>query len=49
MAAYIFLGANGQALDAPETEAALKTLALAAGEIAAGEYAEWLKESGKYL
>jgi death-on-curing protein len=45
MAAYIFLGANGQDLDAPETEAVLKTLALASGEIDAKEYAEWLKEA----
>jgi len=45
MAAYIFLGANGQELDASEAEAVLKTLALAAGEIGAGEYAEWLKAS----
>lgn len=45
MAAYIFLGANGQELDSPETEVVLKTLALAAGEIGAAEYAEWLKDS----
>jgi death on curing protein len=45
MAACIFLGANGQDLDAPETEAVFKTTALAAGEIGADEYPEWLKES----
>ncbi|MBC8205649.1 MAG: type II toxin-antitoxin system death-on-curing family toxin [Kiritimatiellales bacterium] len=45
MAAYIFLGANGHELDVPEAEAALRTLALAAGEISADEYAAWLKES----
>jgi death-on-curing protein len=45
MAAYIFLGANGHELDVPEPEAVLRTLALAAGEIGADEYAGWLKES----
>lgn len=45
MAAYIFLGANGQELDAPEPEAVLNTLSLAAGEIDADEYAAWLKTS----
>jgi death-on-curing protein len=45
MAAYIFLGANGQELEAPEDEAVLHTLALAAGEIGADEYAVWLKDS----
>ncbi len=45
MAAYTFLAANGQQLDAPEEEAVLQTLALAAGEIAAKEFSEWLKIS----
>ncbi len=45
MAAYVFLGANGQDLKAPEAEAVVKTLALAAGEIGANEYADWLKAS----
>ncbi|MBC8205948.1 MAG: type II toxin-antitoxin system death-on-curing family toxin [Kiritimatiellaeota bacterium] len=45
MAAYIFLGANGQAVEAPEDEAVLHTVALAAGEIVAEEYAAWLKAS----
>jgi death-on-curing protein len=45
IAAYVFLGANGQNLEAPEDEAALNTLALAAGEIGAEEYAAWLKAS----
>jgi death on curing protein len=45
MAAYVFLGANGQNLGAPEDEAVLHTLALAAGEIGAEEYAAWLKAS----
>jgi death-on-curing protein len=37
MAAYTFLAANGQQLQAPEEEAVLETLALAAGECAADE------------
>jgi len=45
MAAYIFLGANGHELDVPEAEAAFSTLALAAGDVGANEYAVWLKES----
>lgn len=45
MAAYTFLAANGQQLGAPEEEAVLQTLALAAGEIAAMEFSEWLKNS----
>lgn len=45
MAAYVFLGANGQELKAPEDEAVLHTLALAAGEIGTEEYAAWLKTS----
>lgn len=45
MAAYTFLAANGLQLIAPEEEAVFRTLALAAGEIAAAEYAEWLASS----
>jgi death on curing protein len=45
MAAYIFLGINGMDLVAPEEEAVLQTLALAAGEIGSPEYATWLKKS----
>ncbi len=45
MAAYIFLGANGWEVDAPEEEVVLQTLALAAGEIRAKAYARWLKQS----
>lgn len=45
MTAYIFLGANGYDLEAPEPEAVLHTLKLAAGEIGAAEYAAWLKVS----
>ncbi len=45
MAAYIFLGANGQTFSAPEEEVVLQTLALAAGECSENEYAEWLERS----
>jgi death-on-curing protein len=45
MAAYTFLAANGQQLQAPEEEAVLETLALAAGECAVDEYAAWLRRS----
>lgn len=45
MAAYTFLAANGQQLTAPEEEAVLQTLALAAGEIQAAEYAAWLADN----
>ena len=45
MAAYIFLGANDMEFTAPEEEAVLQTLALAAGEIGKKEYAAWLKKS----
>jgi death-on-curing protein len=45
MAAYTFLGINGYRLDAPEEEAVLQTLALAAGELDADGYAPWLKRS----
>ena len=43
MAAYIFLGANGHELQAPEEEAVVQTLALAAGSIGAAAYAAWLR------
>lgn len=45
MAAYTFLGVNGSFLQAPEEQAVLQTLALAAGEIDADAYAAWLRES----
>ena len=45
MAAYIFLGANGQELQAPEEEALVFTVGLAAGEVSESEYAVWLKAS----
>ncbi len=43
MAAYTFLGVNGWRLEASEEQAVLQTLALAAGEIDADEFAAWLK------
>jgi len=45
MAAYVFLGANGEGFQAPELEVAERTLALAAGAIGEAEYALWLRES----
>ena len=45
IAAYIFLGANGYELKAPEEKVILHTLALAAGEIDQDAYAVWLKAS----
>ena len=47
MAAYIFLGANGLRLLAPEEEVVLYTLGLAAGEIEGADYAAWLSRSCK--
>ena len=44
MMAYTFLAANGQQLVAPEEQAVLQTLALAAGEIDGKEYALWLAD-----
>jgi death on curing protein len=45
MAAYIFLGANGVDISAPEEEVVVYTLGLAAGEIGAVDYAGWLERS----
>lgn len=45
MAAYTFLRVNGFRLAAPEEQAVLQTLALAAGEIDADDYADWLRDS----
>ena len=45
MAAYTFLAANGEQLEAPEEEAVLQTLALAAGAIGAEEFSAWLAKS----
>jgi len=43
MAAYSFLGANGLHLQAPEAEAVVFTVALAAGDISPEHYAAWLE------
>lgn len=45
LAAYTFLGINGFRLEAPEEEAVLVTIALAAGEIDADGFAAWLERS----
>jgi prophage maintenance system killer protein len=45
MAAYTFLGINGFRLEAPEEQAVLHTLALAAGEIDADAFSAWLARS----
>ena len=45
MSAYIFLGVNGWSLEAPEEEAVLETLALAAGETSEEAYADWLERT----
>ena len=41
--AVLFLEINGQKFAAPETDAAVKTLALAAGEMSEAEFASWLE------
>ena len=45
MAAALFLELNGWIFHAPEEQAVLQTLALAAGEIDADAYATWLRDS----
>lgn len=45
MAAALFLELNGVEFKAPEEQAVLQTLALAAGEIGAEAYAAWLRAS----
>jgi death-on-curing protein len=45
--AVVFLELNGYKFQAPEADAALRTLALAAGEMSESAYAEWLKENSK--
>ena len=46
-AAILFLELNGQNFAAPETDAAIKTLALAAGEMSEAEFASWLELHSK--
>lgn len=45
--AGLFLEFNGFRLEASETDAVLKTVALAAGEIPAEDYAKWLDANCK--
>lgn len=45
--ALTFLQLNGWRLEASEVDAALRTLALAAGEMTEADYAEWLKANSK--
>jgi len=49
MAAYTFLGINGFELQAPEEEAVVMTVGLAAGEIGAEVYAEWLRRNSEVV
>jgi death on curing protein len=45
--AVVFLESNGCCFMASEAEVTLKTLALAAGELAESRYATWLKENSR--
>ena len=45
--AVLFLELNGYQFQATEVEAALRTLALAAGEMSEAAYAAWLKANSK--
>lgn len=45
MAAALLLESNGWMFQSSEEEAVLQTLALAAGEIDAGDYSAWLRRS----
>jgi len=45
--AVLFLELNGYKFQAPEVDAALRTLALAAGEMKEAAYSEWLKANSK--
>lgn len=45
--AVLFLELNGYKFQATEVDAALRTLALAAGEMSEAAYAEWLKANSK--
>ncbi len=47
VAAAAFLDTNGFELTASEVDATLKTLALAAGDLSAGQYATWLKANSR--
>jgi death on curing protein len=45
--AVLFLELNGYKFQAAEVDAALRTLALAAGELSEADFAEWLKTNSK--
>ena len=45
--ALLFLELNGRRFPAPEAEAAIKTLALAAGELDEAGYAAWLRKHSR--
>jgi death-on-curing protein len=45
--AVVFLELNGYRFHAPEADAALRSLALAAGEMSEVEYAAWLKANSR--
>ena len=45
--AVVFLELNGYRFHASEVDSALRTLALAAGEMTEGAYAEWLKKNSQ--
>ena len=45
--AVLFLEINGYRFEAPEADAVVQTLALAAAEIEEGDYAAWLKTNSR--
>jgi death-on-curing protein len=45
--AIVFLESNGQAFEAPEADALVETLGLAAGERTEADYAEWLRRNSR--
>ncbi len=45
--AVVFLELNGHQFQATEADAAMRTLALAAGEMTEASYAQWLKANSK--
>ena len=48
IAAYVFLQRNGFRLAADEASATAMTVALAASEVDAAAYADWLRKNGEY-
>jgi death-on-curing protein len=46
-AAVVFLEVNGYIFEAAESDAVLRTLALAAGEMTESQYADWLKANSR--